>query len=258
MPLNEGMVMDMPISVPRTSISQAADDVKARNMVLCRFPEIQMVVGKAGRAETPFDPAPLDMIESMVEFRPRAWWPRRRLPREAAERHAHSVWNALVDAQLIRATGDSGEQPLMLHEAVDAGLLRYDAIQREVSHLRVQEFLHTLGDRLANSMARATASRLQASGQLLRPFDESDITALRNRIPLGHLRQLAVEPTDEQVEIIVRDMWEFLKSHQLLRPVESAAAESAPLASNDLLGISPRQRRAIQGAGRRTYQACRN
>ena len=38
-----------------------------------------MVVGKAGRAETPTDPAPLDMIETMVNFRPRELWPRRKL-----------------------------------------------------------------------------------------------------------------------------------------------------------------------------------
>src|SRR5262249_27757038 len=56
-PLDEGMVMDMPITVPRASITQSTDDLKARDMILCRFPEVDMVVGKAGRAETPADPA---------------------------------------------------------------------------------------------------------------------------------------------------------------------------------------------------------
>ena len=49
-PLDEGMVMDMPITVPRASVTQSTDDLKARDMVLCRFPEVDMVVGKAGRA----------------------------------------------------------------------------------------------------------------------------------------------------------------------------------------------------------------
>ncbi len=75
-PLDEGMVMDMPITVPRASVSESLDDLKARDMVLCRFPEVDMVVGKAGRAETPTDPAPLDMIETMVNLRPREFWPR--------------------------------------------------------------------------------------------------------------------------------------------------------------------------------------
>ena len=70
-PLDEGMVMDMPITVPRASVAESVDDLKARDMVLCRFPEVDMVVGKAGRAETPTDPAPMDMIETMVNFRPR-------------------------------------------------------------------------------------------------------------------------------------------------------------------------------------------
>ena len=76
-PLDEGMVMDMPITVPRASVTESLDDLKARNMVLCRFPEVDMVVGKAGRAETPTDPAPLDMIETMVNFRPPEFWPKR-------------------------------------------------------------------------------------------------------------------------------------------------------------------------------------
>ena len=63
----------------RASVSESVDDLKARDMILCRFPEVDMVVGKAGRAETPTDPAPMDMIETMVNFRPREFWPRRKL-----------------------------------------------------------------------------------------------------------------------------------------------------------------------------------
>ena len=48
--------MDMPITVPRASVTESVDDLKARDMVLCRFPEVDMVVGKAGRAETATDP----------------------------------------------------------------------------------------------------------------------------------------------------------------------------------------------------------
>ena len=85
-PLDEGMVMDMPITVPRMSSTQAADDLRARDMILCRFPEVEMVVGKAGRAETATDPAPLDMIETMIAFRPREFWPRRCLKPADSER----------------------------------------------------------------------------------------------------------------------------------------------------------------------------
>src|SRR6185369_5344551 len=90
-PLDEGMVMDMPITVPRMSATQAADDLLARDMVFWRFPEVEMVVGKAGRAETPTDPAPVDMIETMIGFRPREFWPRRCLGPADTERQALAV-----------------------------------------------------------------------------------------------------------------------------------------------------------------------
>src|SRR5206468_11390653 len=75
--LNEGTVMDMPITVPRASVTEAADDIKARNALLRQFPEVESVVGKAGRADTPTDPAPLEMIETFVNLRPRELWPKR-------------------------------------------------------------------------------------------------------------------------------------------------------------------------------------
>ena len=102
-PLDEGMTMDMPITVPRASITQSTDDLKARDMILCRFPEVDMVVGKAGRAETPTDPAPLDMIETMVNFRPRERWPKRKLRAGDAERQVAAVLDALVRRRHRRA-----------------------------------------------------------------------------------------------------------------------------------------------------------
>ena len=105
-PLDEGMVMDMPITVPRASVTESADDLKARDMILCRFPEVEMVVGKAGRAESPTDPAPMDMIETMVNFRPRELWPKRKLSTRDAERQARAALDALVHDGLIKPPAD--------------------------------------------------------------------------------------------------------------------------------------------------------
>ena len=49
--LDEGTILDMPITIPRASVTEAADDLKARDAVLRQFPEVESVVGKAGRAE---------------------------------------------------------------------------------------------------------------------------------------------------------------------------------------------------------------
>src|SRR5207247_5520074 len=60
--LDEGTTLDMPITVPRASVTEAADDLKARDALLRGFPEVESVIGKAGRADTPTDPARLDMV----------------------------------------------------------------------------------------------------------------------------------------------------------------------------------------------------
>ena len=85
-PLNEGTVMDMPITVPRASVTESADDIKVRDALLRQFPEVESVIGKAGRADTPTDPAPLDMIETFVNFRPKELWPRRSMTFDDAAR----------------------------------------------------------------------------------------------------------------------------------------------------------------------------
>ena len=77
-PLDEGSILDMPVTVPRASVTEAADDLKARDAMLRQFPEVEQVGGKAGRAETPTDPAPLDMVETIVNLRPKEFWPKRR------------------------------------------------------------------------------------------------------------------------------------------------------------------------------------
>src|SRR5439155_20694269 len=89
--LNEGTVMDMPITVPRASVTEAADDLKARDAMLRQFPEIESVIGKSGRADTPTDPAPLDMVETFVNFRPQELWPRRAMKFDDAARQTRVI-----------------------------------------------------------------------------------------------------------------------------------------------------------------------
>jgi len=71
-PLDEGSILDMPVTVPRVSIAQAADDLRVRDRVMSHFPEVDQVVGKAGRADTPTDPSGIDMVETIVTLRPKA------------------------------------------------------------------------------------------------------------------------------------------------------------------------------------------
>lgn len=77
--LDEGAIMDMPITAPRVPMGEAIDDVMVRDRILRTMPEAESVVGKIGRADTATDPSPVDMVETMVDLRPQAQWPKRKL-----------------------------------------------------------------------------------------------------------------------------------------------------------------------------------
>ncbi len=72
------------------------DDLRVRDAVLRGFPEVWQVVGKAGRAETPTDPSPLDMIETVINLRDREVWPKRKLRFEDAVAQTRVALDALV------------------------------------------------------------------------------------------------------------------------------------------------------------------
>ena len=73
-PLDEGSILYMPTTLPGISIRQAQQLLQVSDRVLRQFPEVARVLGKAGRAETATDPAPLSMLETVVVLKPRAAW----------------------------------------------------------------------------------------------------------------------------------------------------------------------------------------
>jgi copper/silver efflux system protein len=64
----------MPSTMPGISIGQAEALLRGTDAILKQFPEVDRVLGKAGRAETPTDPAPLSMLETVVTLRPKSQW----------------------------------------------------------------------------------------------------------------------------------------------------------------------------------------
>jgi len=73
-PLNEGSILYMPTTLPGISVAQAQELLLTQDRVLCSFPEVERVFGKAGRAETSTDPAPLSMMETTVILKPHDEW----------------------------------------------------------------------------------------------------------------------------------------------------------------------------------------
>lgn len=72
--LNEGTLMYMPTTLPGLSVTKAAEILQTQNQIIKTFPEVESVYGKAGRAETATDPAPTEMIETVVNLKPKAQW----------------------------------------------------------------------------------------------------------------------------------------------------------------------------------------
>ena len=73
-PLYEGTLFYMPVTAPAASISIATDVLQLQDRILKKIPEVSQVFGKAGRAETPTDPAPLEMFETIVNLKPESQW----------------------------------------------------------------------------------------------------------------------------------------------------------------------------------------
>ena len=68
--LDEGSFLYMPTTMPHASIGEALDVIQKLDMATTAIPEIDSVVGKLGRAETPLDPAPISMIETVINYKP--------------------------------------------------------------------------------------------------------------------------------------------------------------------------------------------
>ncbi|MEO5754126.1 MAG: CusA/CzcA family heavy metal efflux RND transporter, partial [Chthoniobacterales bacterium] len=73
-PLNEGTLLYMPTAVPGIAISEAKAILQKQDAIIAKFPEVARVYGKAGRARTPTDPAPLSMVETVVTLKPEDQW----------------------------------------------------------------------------------------------------------------------------------------------------------------------------------------
>src|SRR5579885_459877 len=73
-PLNEGSLMDMPITQPGISITEVSRILQVRDKIIKQFPEVETVFGKIGRAETPTDPAPISMFETTITLKPESKW----------------------------------------------------------------------------------------------------------------------------------------------------------------------------------------
>ena len=70
-PLDEGSYLYMPTTSTHASIGEALDMLQKQDMLFQQIPEVETAVGKLGRADTPLDPAPISMVETVINYRPK-------------------------------------------------------------------------------------------------------------------------------------------------------------------------------------------
>ena len=75
-PLDEETALFMPITDPRISLTKATEILRQQDAIISADPQVAMVVGKVGRADTSTDPAPVNMSETTITFKPKDQWPK--------------------------------------------------------------------------------------------------------------------------------------------------------------------------------------
>ena len=72
--LNEGTLLYMPTTLPGLSVTKSAELLQMQDRIIRSFPEVESVYGKAGRASTATDPAPIEMFETVINLKPKEQW----------------------------------------------------------------------------------------------------------------------------------------------------------------------------------------
>ena len=114
-PLDEGSYLYMPIIMPHGSIGEALDILQKQDIRISQIPEISMVVGKIGRVESPLDPAPIAMIETIIHYKPEYLRENGQVVRQWRNhiKTPDDIWQEIVKAaQIPGATSAPKLQPI--------------------------------------------------------------------------------------------------------------------------------------------------
>src|SRR5262249_42166587 len=142
------------------------------------FPEAESVIGKAGRADTPTDPSPLDMIETFINLRPEDLWPRRAMKFEDATRQTRRVLAALEERGYVQQA-PAGDRDALGNDATMGALTQFDETMRALALQRYREFEHELGLNLTRFAVAESIRRFRTGGILVWPagVDEDTTTS---------------------------------------------------------------------------------
>ena len=231
-PLDEGSILDMPVTIPRASVTQVAADLKARNAEIRSFPEVELVVGKTGRAETPTDPAPLDMVETVINLRPRELWPKRELRYDDAAAQTLRVADALQAEDLLAADMTAETKQQLVNDATMLALEQFDALMRSMALQEQNLFEQKLASELAAAAVSKTVELMRENGSLAREPDPQLVPELTRAVPSDLGRFLVNSPDAATVGRIVTIVRSDLEQRGLIEAdAEVLAVRPGPVLS---------------------------
>ena len=233
-PLDEGTLLDMPVTVPRASITQAADDLKARDALLRGFPEVESVIGKAGRADTPTDPSPLEMVETFVNFRPKPLWPKRVLKYLDAERHVREALQRLQKDGYLKAVEQKDDLNTLINTATQKAVERFDESMRELALSRFVGVTHDLETHLTRFAIEQVEQTMQAAGDVRWPqkdpaAEKHFLETMTTKLTPQFGRWLSRQPALEDVTRLHLEVASELHEAKVLHDVVGALQDKPSL-----------------------------
>ena len=149
-PIREGDALAMPTTLPGISSTEARRTLQVQDGLIAEFPEVDVVLGKIGRADTALDPAPLSMVESHITLHPEDKWP---------ERIVELDWlTTTAEDMLDDFPGPGIEHNVARHVARQAALMSQASLARETraaltAGTALAELRQGMGERVAQRLA---------------------------------------------------------------------------------------------------------
>jgi len=205
-PLDEGSILDMPVTVPRVSMAQAVDDIRVRDRVMLDFPEVDQVVGKVGRADTPTDPSGIDMVETVVTLRPKEWWPKRKVRFEDVLDEAGGLVGALVQDRILSLDAKADATDGLVNGVAMDSIERFDRSMRDWARRRQIEFEPQLARTLVRSTIDDLLDLFRRKGALKDEPSAADIEQMIDPLVKDHGLLLVQVPRREEMTRLIGEI----------------------------------------------------
>jgi Cu(I)/Ag(I) efflux system membrane protein CusA/SilA len=243
--LNEGTFLVMPTMLPSVSLSQAVESAKTMDRLIMEIPEVELSVGKVGRAETAMDPAPISMIETIVTLKPRSMW-RTGLTQEDIEHQMMEKLSALPGLNMAFTQPIAGRLAMLTTGVrTDLGIKLYgdDIMVLQEKAFEIENALRNVGgvsDLLAERILGAAYLEIQVDREKTAHYG-LNVVDVQNAIELAIGGRVATKTIEgrRRFDVLVRYNRESRESIDAMRDILiPIGAAAMPAASSGMGGGS--------------------